>query len=299
MRKVAASDATTVLLQGESGTGKDLFAKALHDDQRAPRRAVHRRQLRGAARRAARVGVVRPRARAPSPTRARRRRASSSSPTGGTLYLDEIGELKHAAPGEAAARARDLTFRRVGGVRDITVDTRVSRRVSNRDLERAVAAGRASAATCSTGSASSRSTCRRCASGARTCPPLVEHFAQPLGHQAPEAPMTGVAPEAIEAFRTLRLAGQRPRAAQRARAGDHPRRRRRDHDRGTSTPGIAPAGPGGRGGHVSAFVAARQRHVARARGGEPRAPGHGHGRRATRRAPRSCSTSAATPCATS
>ena len=37
VRKVAASEATTILIQGESGTGKDLIAKAIHYESRAPK----------------------------------------------------------------------------------------------------------------------------------------------------------------------------------------------------------------------------------------------------------------------
>ena len=60
--QVAATRAT-VLIRGESGTGKELVARALHDAARARRRAVRRRQLRGAAGDAARERAVRPRAR--------------------------------------------------------------------------------------------------------------------------------------------------------------------------------------------------------------------------------------------
>ena len=92
-----AGASTTVLIRGESGTGKELIAHA-HPRQLAPgREAVHQGQLRRAARDAARVGAVRPRARRLHRRRARRRRAASSWPHGGTLFLDEIGEL-HARP---------------------------------------------------------------------------------------------------------------------------------------------------------------------------------------------------------
>ena len=46
VRRVAASEATTILLEGENGTGKDLIAKTLALPEPAPGRAVHRHQLR-------------------------------------------------------------------------------------------------------------------------------------------------------------------------------------------------------------------------------------------------------------
>ena len=71
--KIAGSPASTVLLTGESGTGKDLAAKVLHYAS-APRLAtVHEHHLLGAARDAARKRAVRPRA------RRLHRRASSRS----------------------------------------------------------------------------------------------------------------------------------------------------------------------------------------------------------------------------
>ena len=60
--QVAATE-TTVLLLGESGTGKEVVARFLHRASARAQRAVHRAQLRGPARAAARSGAVRLRAR--------------------------------------------------------------------------------------------------------------------------------------------------------------------------------------------------------------------------------------------
>ena len=80
IERVAATD-FTVLIEGESGTGKELVARADSRAEPAPRRAVRRRQLRGARRDAARGRAVRHRgahghrrARPPRQVRARRRR---------------------------------------------------------------------------------------------------------------------------------------------------------------------------------------------------------------------------------
>jgi DNA-binding NtrC family response regulator len=59
---------------------------------------------------------------------------------GGTLYLDEIGELKTSLQPKILRVLETLTFRRVGGSRDITVDVRVIA-ATNRDLDAAVAQG--------------------------------------------------------------------------------------------------------------------------------------------------------------
>jgi two-component system response regulator AtoC len=59
---------------------------------------------------------------------------------GGTLYLDEIGELKASLQAKLLRVLETPTFRRVGGTRDITVDVRVVA-ATNRDLDKAVQTG--------------------------------------------------------------------------------------------------------------------------------------------------------------
>ena len=138
--KVAASPASTVLLTGESGTGKDLAAKVLHyASDRAGRpfmnitcsaipEQILESELFGHER-----GAF---------TDARQqKRGLLESADGGTVFLDEIGEM---APGLQAKLLRfleDKTFKRVGGVTDINVDVRVVA-ATNRLLEDEVKKGR-------------------------------------------------------------------------------------------------------------------------------------------------------------
>jgi two-component system response regulator AtoC len=60
--------------------------------------------------------------------------------SGGTLYLDEIGELKLPLQAKLLHVLEDLSFRRLGGVSDITVNTRVIA-ASNRNLAQGVSEG--------------------------------------------------------------------------------------------------------------------------------------------------------------
>jgi DNA-binding NtrC family response regulator len=140
IKKVATSPASTVLLTGESGTGKDLAAKVLHyASDRASRpfmnitcsaipEQILESELFGHER-----GAF---------TDARQqKRGLLESADGGTVFLDEIGEM---APGLQAKLLRFLeekTFKRVGGVADIKVDVRVVA-ATNRLLEDEVKKGR-------------------------------------------------------------------------------------------------------------------------------------------------------------
>ena len=107
---VAATD-TTVLILGETGTGKELIARAIHAASRRKRPAAHQGELRGAADRAGRERALRPREGRVHRRDRARASAASSSPTAGTIFLDEIGELPPEVAGQAAARAAGARVR--------------------------------------------------------------------------------------------------------------------------------------------------------------------------------------------
>ena len=137
--KLASSGASAVLLTGESGTGKDLIAKALHyQSQRAggPFVAVNCAAIPDALMESELFGHEKG-----AFTDARfLKKGLFELADGGTLYLDEIGELKIALQPKLLRVLEDFTFRRVGSSRDLTVDVRVVA-ATNRDLDAAVRQG--------------------------------------------------------------------------------------------------------------------------------------------------------------
>jgi DNA-binding NtrC family response regulator len=138
--KVAESEVASVLLQGESGTGKDLVAKAIHyGSQRAeqPFVAVNCAALPATLIESELFGYEKG-----AFTDAKSRKEGLfEQAEGGTLLLDEIGELELSLQAKLLRVLEEGTFRRVGGLKDIRLDVRVLA-ASNRDLKAESEAGR-------------------------------------------------------------------------------------------------------------------------------------------------------------
>jgi len=139
VRKVAASEATTILIQGESGTGKDLIAKAIHYEssrQEKPFVAINCSAIPETLMEAELFGHEKG-----AFTDAKQmKKGLFEAADGGTLFLDEIGELSALLQAKLLRVLEDQVIRRVGGIRDMQVDVRVIA-ASNRDLEKAVRDG--------------------------------------------------------------------------------------------------------------------------------------------------------------
>jgi transcriptional regulator with GAF, ATPase, and Fis domain len=137
--QVAPTDAA-VLLLGETGTGKELIARALH--QRSPRSGRAFVRVNCAAipstlieselfghEKGAFTGAVAARA------------GRFEAAHGGSLFLDEIGELGFDVQAKLLRALQDGTFERVGSSRTIRTDVRIIT-ATNRDLQRGIAEGR-------------------------------------------------------------------------------------------------------------------------------------------------------------
>jgi formate hydrogenlyase transcriptional activator len=136
--KVAATD-STVLILGETGTGKEMIARAIHRRSKRANRAF-----------------IRVNCAAIPPTliaselfghekgaftgASQRRLGRFELADGGTLFLDEIGELPAETQSTLLRVLQEREFERVGGTQSVTVDTRILS-ATNRNLNVAVEAG--------------------------------------------------------------------------------------------------------------------------------------------------------------
>jgi len=139
-KKVAESDANTILIQGESGTGKSLLARAIHYN--SPRssepfvevtctaipEALIESELFGHERGAFTDAKV-------------AKKGLFEFANGGTIYLDEIGDIKMATQAKLLRALEEKTFKRVGGLKDIKVNVRIVSTTNKKDLEGAVKEG--------------------------------------------------------------------------------------------------------------------------------------------------------------
>ncbi|MEW6736965.1 MAG: sigma-54 dependent transcriptional regulator [Acidobacteriota bacterium] len=139
-RKVAESEASSVLLQGESGTGKDLIAKAIHYGSRrneAPFIAINCATLPANLIESELFGYEKG-----AFTDAKgRKEGLFEQAEGGTIFLDEIGEIELSLQAKLLRVLEEGSFRRVGGLKDISLDVRVIA-ASNRDLKAESVSGR-------------------------------------------------------------------------------------------------------------------------------------------------------------
>jgi len=139
-QKVAESEVSSVLLQGESGTGKDLVVKAIHyHSSRAdhPFVAINCAALPGTLIESELFGYEKG---AFTDAKARKEGLFEQA-EGGTLFLDEIGELELNLQAKLLRVLEEGSFRRVGGLKDLPLDVRVIA-ASNRDLKTEGEAGR-------------------------------------------------------------------------------------------------------------------------------------------------------------
>ncbi|MBI4514620.1 MAG: sigma-54-dependent Fis family transcriptional regulator [Deltaproteobacteria bacterium] len=140
VEKVAQSDAATVLLRGENGTGKDLFARAIHYCSRradgpfldisctAMPETLFESELFGYEKGAFTDAKA-------------TKRGLLELASGGTLFLDEVGDMPLVSQAKFLKFIESKQFKRLGGTVDHHVDIRIVA-ATNADLESAVREGR-------------------------------------------------------------------------------------------------------------------------------------------------------------
>ena len=182
-----------ILIQGETGTGKELVARAIHDasaraghafvvvDCAALPEALFESELFGHERGAFTGAFA-------------TRRGLLETSAGGTCLLDEIGELTATLQAKLLRTLQERTIRRVGGNDPIPVDVRVVA-ATNRDLRKLAAEGgfrddlyyRLNVVTITVPPLRERS---------QDIPLLAQHFLETFAHRA-ERPVKRLAPETL------------------------------------------------------------------------------------------------------
>jgi two-component system response regulator AtoC len=138
--KIAMSKASTVLIQGDSGTGKELVAKAIHFKGSGKGRPFMEINCASLPENLLETELFGYEKGAFTDAKARKQGLVELA-EGGTLFLDEVGEMPIGLQTRLLRLLETKRFRRVGGVEDIEVSTRIIA-ATNRDLSAAKAQGK-------------------------------------------------------------------------------------------------------------------------------------------------------------
>ena len=140
LTRVARSPASTVLLTGETGTGKDLAAKTIHYNSDRARRSFVNITMSALPEHLLESELFGHERGAFTDAR-QQKRGLLETADGGTVFLDEIGEMTAGLQAKLLRFLEEKTFKRVGGLADIRVDVRVIA-ATNRNLEQEVSNGK-------------------------------------------------------------------------------------------------------------------------------------------------------------
>ncbi len=140
IKKLASSEVSTLLIQGESGTGKDLVAHAIHYESSrrdCPFFAINCAAIPENLMESELFGHEKG-----AFTDARsQKRGIFELADGGSLFLDEVSEMTVGMQAKLLRVLEGQSFRRIGGIKNINVDVRVIV-ASNRNLEEAIRAAK-------------------------------------------------------------------------------------------------------------------------------------------------------------
>lgn len=136
VQKVASSD-TTILLTGESGTGKELFARAIHSlsaRKTKPYITINCAAIPGELLENELFGSEK----GAFTSSHARKMGKFEIASGGTIFLDEIGDLEFSLQAKLLRVLQEQTFERLGGTKPIKVDVRIIT-ATNMNLQEAIA----------------------------------------------------------------------------------------------------------------------------------------------------------------
>jgi DNA-binding NtrC family response regulator len=136
VRKVSQSQASTVLIRGESGTGKDVIARAIHvESARAdkPFMNITCTALQDTLLESELFGHEK----GAFTDAKNQKKGLFELANGGTVFLDEIGDMSPTLQAKLLRALEERAFRRVGGSQDIKVDVRIIA-ATNRPLEKLI-----------------------------------------------------------------------------------------------------------------------------------------------------------------